>query len=336
MALFQRVKSPLVENIADGAIAAGSGPRSAGDLLRQQRQSRGLDIAAAAAALRIKPAYIEALEAGRPDALPGPAYAIGFMRAYAEYLGLDSREVLRRFRQEGSGLAPKSELSFPMPLRERSMPGGRMLPLALVLAICGYGTWYYVSTGDHWRPERVAEVPAELRAAIPQPPRSDPPNPHSAQASAAPKALAPAAGSSPPGDAANSGSASAGPPVVAAIPIAAPQETTGSTGAAPGSIPQSSLGPAEMPARIVIRATADSWVEIRGAGRSVLVARLLKAGESYRVPDQPGLSMRTGNAGGLEITVDGNRAPPIGHMGMVRRNVALDPQALIAGTAVRG
>jgi hypothetical protein len=43
--------------------------------------------------------------------------------------------------------------------------------------------------------------------------------------------------------------------------------------------------------------------------------------------------MRTGNAGGLEITVDGNPAPPIGRMGAIR-NVALEPQALIAGTAV--
>ena len=67
----------------------------------------------------------------------------------------------------------------------------------------------------------------------------------------------------------------------------------------------------------------------------MLVTRLLKAGESYAVPDRPGLAMRTGNAGGLAIIVDGNPAPPIGPMGGVRRNVALDPQALMAGTAVR-
>ncbi|MBV9200855.1 MAG: DUF4115 domain-containing protein, partial [Alphaproteobacteria bacterium] len=63
--------------------------------------------------------------------------------------------------------------------------------------------------------------------------------------------------------------------------------------------------------------------------------RVLPAGETYRVPEQTGLSMRTGNAGGLEITVDGVAAPPIGRMGMVRRNVALDAQALLAGSAVR-
>ena len=86
---------------------------------------------------------------------------------------------------------------------------------------------------------------------------------------------------------------------------------------------------------VVIRATADSWIQIRDARQSVLLARVLRAGESYRVPDRPGLSMRTGNAGGLEIAVDGIPVPSIGRRGMVRRNVALDAQALLAGSAVR-
>lgn len=334
MALFQRLKMPGWAEAGAGKEAL-PGPRAAGDALRHQREDLGLDLAAAAAALRIKSAYLEALEAGRPDALPGPAYAIGFLRAYAEYLGLDSREVLRRFKQEATGFATKPNLSFPMPLGERSMPGGRMLPLAIVLAICGYGTWYYVSTGDHWRPERVPEVPAELLAAKPEPAGAGTPAARSAEALAATQATAPAEGSPLSGDAANSSSASAGPPPSAATPTAVPREATETAAVAAEPMPQTSVGAAEAPARIVIRATADSWVQIRDAGRSVLLARLFKTGESYRVPDQPGLSMRTGNAGGLEITVDGSPAPPVGRMGAVRRNVALDPQALIAGTAVR-
>ena len=87
--------------------------------------------------------------------------------------------------------------------------------------------------------------------------------------------------------------------------------------------------------RVMIRATADSWVEIRSAGRFVLFTRTLKAGDSYAVPDQPGLSMRTGNAGGLEITIDGKPAPPIGPNGAVR-NLQLEPQALISGAAAGG
>jgi cytoskeleton protein RodZ len=86
---------------------------------------------------------------------------------------------------------------------------------------------------------------------------------------------------------------------------------------------------------VVIRAAAPCWVEIRDPKRVVLLARVLKAGETYRLPDPPGFSMRVGNAGGLEITVDGHPVPPIGPTGVVRRNVALDPQALLAGSAVR-
>ena len=84
-----------------------------------------------------------------------------------------------------------------------------------------------------------------------------------------------------------------------------------------------------------MRATADSWVQVRDADQSPLFTRLLKAGDIYRVPDRAGASMRVGNAGGLEITVDGKTTPPLGPTGAVRRDVALDPEALMAGTAVR-
>jgi cytoskeleton protein RodZ len=41
----------------------------------------------------------------------------------------------------------------------------------------------------------------------------------------------------------------------------------------------------------------------------------------------------TGNAGALEITVDGQVVPAIGPLGAVKRNVALDTERLKAGTA---
>ena len=44
--------------------------------------------------------------------------------------------------------------------------------------------------------------------------------------------------------------------------------------------------------------------------------------------------MLTGNAGGLEIRVDGVTVPPIGPVGTVRRQIALDPTRLLSGTAM--
>ena len=317
MALLKRLKMPFGKE-APQSTNVPSGPRAAGDELRRQREALGLDLADAAIALRIKPGYLAALEAGRPDQLPGPVYAIGFLRAYADYLGLDGGEMLRRFKRESPLLAAKPDLAFPIPLGERSIPGGGMMLVALILATCAYGGWFYLSTDDGPRPERVAAIPAELS-----------PNPEQFQARSTVQrpveviapSQPPAASTDAPGSpgAIEAGSGSARPP--AATPAVA---TPAATGSAP-----------DAPRGVVIRATVDSWIEIRDARRAVLFERVLKAGESYSAPDQPGLSMRTGNAGGLEITIDGIPAPSIGRKGMVRRNVVLDGRALLDGSAVR-
>src|SRR5260370_816275 len=132
MALFRRLKTPFMEDLPDGEAASPFGPRSAGDLLRQQREALGLDLDDVAAALKIKPGYLAALEAGRPDLLPGPPYAIGFVRAYADHLGLDGNQILRRFKAQSALLDATPALASPMPLGGLSIPGAAQLLTALI------------------------------------------------------------------------------------------------------------------------------------------------------------------------------------------------------------
>jgi cytoskeleton protein RodZ len=347
MALFGRLTPPFVEDLPDGEAAPSSGPRSAGDVLRQQREALRLHLDDAAAALKIKRDYLAALEAGRPDLLPGPTYAIGFVRAYSDHLGLDGSEILRRFKAESVGLDTKPDLAFPMPLGEHSIPGRAMVLVALILVLCGYGTWYYLSTSERSRPERVAEVPIGLLSPPPvqrasevvSPPRGE--TAAEAQPAAPPVAISRAAvptGSEP----GQTGDSTAAPPVPLTAQI--PSSTTGILPSPPapppvlvGLVPvaQGEEPRTDGSARIVIRATDTSWIRIRDANQTVLLEGFLKAGESYRVPDRPGISMRTGNAGALEIMVDGKQAPPIGPIG-APRNVSLEPQALTLGTAAHG
>jgi hypothetical protein len=81
-----------------------------------------------------------------------------------------------------------------------------------------------------------------------------------------------------------------------------------------------------VPTRIVIRAIKDSWVQIRN-GDEVLVQRTLHPGDSVRVPDEAGLSLRTGNGAGIQFEIDGTLFKPLS--GTVR-TVALDPSRLAA------
>ena len=364
MALFQRIKTPLAEMGFEGEVPLPAGPRSAGDTLRQQREALGLNFSDVAGALRIKPAYLAAIEEGCPDRLPGPAYAAGFVRAYGDHLGLDGAEILRRFRLEAAGLDAKPDLSFPMPLGERSVPGRAMLLLALILAICGYGAWYYLSTDELARPERVTEVPATLLP--PKPPKlpkpttlatpapiapatsatttgqagAPPPEPVSGTEMPAASEAKAAPGGSPPPAAATTPGIPATPPApvpattsadasVPHIPSTSADTAAGSGLEAESATPQT-YGAADGSTRIVLRATTDSWIQVRDSDHSVLFTGVLKPGESYRVPDRAGLSMRAGNAGGLDVMVDGKPAPSLGPIGAVR-NVALDPQLLTAG-----
>jgi cytoskeleton protein RodZ len=312
---LRTIKPPLTKPERGAPAFPGANP--IGDVLRQQREALRLGLSEVAAALKIKVAYLVALEAGHPEQLPGPVYAIGFLRAYANHLGLglDADEILRRFKEDPGAYGGKPDLAFPMPLGERSMPGSGIVLVAAILGFCGYGVWYYLSTAEPSRPPRVAEVPAELLRQKPQAPAET----LAATPISTPEAPAPA-------ETPNASFETTTSPVAPANQTAAlaavppPQDATATTGA---------------PARIELHAIADSWIEITDARRAVLLARILKAGETYDVPDRPGLSMRTGNAGGLAITVDGNPTPSIGPMGAVRRNVVLEPEALSSGAATR-
>jgi cytoskeleton protein RodZ len=92
-------------------------------------------------------------------------------------------------------------------------------------------------------------------------------------------------------------------------------------------------GEVSLNGRVVIRAVEDSWLEVTESEGEVLFSRVLKTGDSYWAPAQQGISFVTGNAGGLEIIVDGQLTPAIGPAGVVRRGVALDPELLKSGAA---
>lgn len=358
MTLLQRIRTPFTESAEAEQPWAPPGQRQVGDVLQERREDLGLDLDEIGAMLRIRPAYLAALEQGRSNDLPGPAYAIGFVRAYADFLGLDTEQVLTRFRGEAVGITARPDLTLPVPLGERSLPGRALVLVAIIVTLCGYGIWYYFSTENRSRPERVSAVPADLRAPTapllvapptPQAPANptQPAPPPAAIAPLAPAAPTPPAAVQPsppaaiatplptqsvsPAPAIQPVPAKPAPPAAAAPSAATPPQAAAATPPAPPP------GPAPTAAsKISIRALADCWIQIRGPDQSIVFSRILKSGEVYNVPARQGLWLRTGNAGVLEIAVDGKTVPSIGGIGTLRRDVALDPVELVAGKAVHG
>jgi cytoskeleton protein RodZ len=53
------------------------------------------------------------------------------------------------------------------------------------------------------------------------------------------------------------------------------------------------------------------------------------------VPEEKGLLLTTGNAGGIEISVNGKKLKSLGTVGLVKRDIPLDPKKLVDGSAFK-
>ena len=78
----------------------------------------------------------------------------------------------------------------------------------------------------------------------------------------------------------------------------------------------------------MIVARDSSWVQIRSPGRDYVRTRTMQPGERFVVPDRTDLALWTGNAGGLEILVDGRSLGQLGETGTVLKNLPLAPDSL--------
>lgn len=385
-------------------------------LLRDTRISLGHDLASVAVSLRIRQPYLQAIEEGRFHDLPGATYAAGFVRGYAEFLGLDSKEILRRFKQENNEYDGRSQLSFPSAVSEGSIPNGGLLGFAILAALVAYGAWYWYSARHVATTEAVPPLPERLAALIHKPVGGSggevvmvpaletakpgdgspvavvppPPSGTAEQTASAPPAAPPGPEHEevvPPAEEepAGNGTASAPSPapvqeVAAAPEVKAPSTAERKAGkeakatkaskakeakpaveASPGTetkpIPEAKPAaeakptaetkpaPETKPAaeakpttetkptaetkpvssgRVMLRASETCWVEIRDAAGQVVHSRLLHRGETYAVPSGTGLMLTVGNAGAINMVIDGRAAGALGRYGVVRHDIALD------------
>ncbi|GAB2179303.1 helix-turn-helix domain-containing protein [Dongia sp. agr-C8] len=367
-----------------------------GALLRRRREEIQQDVEDVSRQLRIRSAYIRAIEEGRFQELPGNAYAIGFVRAYADYLGLDGGNVVSDYRDELARRSRQNELVWPTEGGESRFPGGAILGVCLLLAVAIYGGWYYASQSGGTGIKLIDQVPdyikkqtglgesaeseapaeptrteAQAATSTSEPAAPSPETPPATAATETPPAAAPepspatAAAPTPPPPAVVATPTPSNEPAAVALgqgqPEPAPAAPVAPNPAAPATSAPTTSEPASAPAgeaavgpspsateqastatepvpvppaaKVVIRANRDSWIEIRDKDDAVVLQRVLRQGETFNVPDQKGMVMTTGNAGGIVIELEGRPLQALGSLGVVKRGIKLDPAALSDGSA---
>lgn len=136
--------------------------RGVGAELKAERDRFGLLLTEVSERLRIRVAYLEAIEEGRFGDLPGRIYAIGFLRSYAEFLGADGDVCVQMFKDEAGTGGHSRRLEFPVPQNENRRPGPATLLVAVLLGAAVYGGWFVLQGEDQQIVDIVPEVPESI------------------------------------------------------------------------------------------------------------------------------------------------------------------------------
>jgi cytoskeleton protein RodZ len=283
-----------------------------GQDLRAARLRRGDDLASVSRALKIRKDHLEALEEDRFDQLPGRAYAIGFVRSYADYLGLDPVQSVERFKLEiagrGNDALPAASLSTIE--EDRQLPHGWIIIAAVVVLLVGYGIYRLALSADSLVNQPVAAVPQQLAA--------KPAAKAAAQSLATPQASSPGAAASlpPPGET----EAPPAIPMQSAVPNAVPP---------PAALPQGHVyGQGNRSARVILRILKPTHVLVQGPDDTVYINRTLDPGDTYRVPLIEGVTLTAQNGNAVELDLDGQSMGTASGSPDTAEAVPLDPQGV--------
>lgn len=108
---------------------------SVGEILRRTREHYGQTIYQVERNLNIRASQLHALEHGNLDQIPGRVYAIGFVRSYSEYLGLDGDKMVYLFKAQSVGKRVKPDLHFPVIVHESNDPNIHIIIFSLTALI---------------------------------------------------------------------------------------------------------------------------------------------------------------------------------------------------------
>ncbi len=328
--------------------------QTVGQDLRAARLRRGDEIAQVSRALKIRKDHLEALEEDRLEDLPGKTYAIGFVRSYARHLGLDATAFVERYKRDISGRAD-DKVHEPAPIHQddgRRLPQGWRIITGLVLLLLGWGAWHLLAPGLNsnqpvppapvLNPPKPAAPPkpvpvAPVQTAVPSP-----------AASAAPPAADTVATSpaTPPGTLSSAADATATPSPAAgaktpatalppanaassAAPTVSSATVQGPAAAAPASDGAGQIfGAANVNPRVILRARGDVRITVKNAAGQTILNRDFKSGDSFQVPNVPGITMATSDGGAVELDLDGIALGRAGQAQQVLGHISLDPQSL--------
>jgi cytoskeleton protein RodZ len=253
-----------------------------GEHLKRERELRGVSLDEIAAATRIKTSFLEALENGRWDELPGGAFNRGFVRATAHFLGLDEDGMVAEYALETGGESQAKAPPQPSGAMPRDYRPALIAVSALLLSLIAAG-WFVHHQIFVRRQKRAAAVMTL------------------GTSSSAPAANASVAS-------ATAGSPDGNPAPPAAI---SPGKTISASANQPPAAPGSVAGlerPAPEPLKLRLETTKTARIQVTGDGKVLFKGRL-HSDDPKNFEAHQGFEITSSEPGVVKLQLDGENIP---------------------------
>lgn len=250
---------------------------SFGDKLRREREMRGITLAEMSESTKISTRHLESLEKEDFTSLPGGVFNKGFVRAYARFLGIDEDEAVADYAAVANEAAPEED-KFPLDIHEEPNrelnPKKSNFPLIFALAaLVGILIGY-----SAWSKNK--KIHPSIQETV------------SAASTVAPEPVSPVAATQQPLSEQNS------------------QAPTAKNVSA--DVPAPLKVKPERTFSVLIKAKEDAWISVMADGKMVAQG-VLTQNRHKLIRAAKEITLRTGNAGGIELSHNGKALGPIGN-----------------------
>ena len=303
-----------------------------GGYLRALREHKGLTLVDLADTTRIRRAYLQGIEEGDRSALPARPFAIGYVRSYAQALGIDGDAAAARFKRE----TPEVVEPFrdPVGVAHEKPKRSPLIIAVIALLVSGVVLWNVVQRAMVQEDRETAALPAAsepaaapagnttvaISAATPAPAGQNLPEPYKV-----------------PG---MPGMGSPAPQMKGGVPVIQPATDPGGEAGGPapdmpaafksqGAVYGAPAGPAAL---VVLQARRPASLIVRASG-AVYFARQLTAGEAYRAPQGQGLTAEVTDPAAFALYVAGENKGVLVSQQTALDKLAVRPSSAAAGAA---
>jgi cytoskeleton protein RodZ len=294
--------------------------KSVGSLLRQARLTQKGKLPEISENLRVSHEHLKALEEDDVNGLPGLAYAVGFIRSYADHLGLDAEVLIAQYKSQTSGMS--SGLDFPITEEDYELPSFILVSGLVVVSTIAYLFWAFLIDAEEIVMDKTNSISAyeetsdeDVASAISQ---------ESSEERSMDRPLM---------------NDEALPEETASLisqkteqKEAAIEEKTKPAGEEEiiaGAVVDMKPLPDIAAPPLYIRGLGQTWLRVTDEDGKVLYSSIILQGETFQLPPEGGIRLDTFDAGKLEYVYEDKTGPRLGKDGENLRGKAISVKSIL-------